>query len=508
MASIAPSLSNVAGRAVSAVPSRFWHWWTGELAALVPIRLKKWLTGDAPVADIAIDGNALVAVRAEANSVRELRRAAVMGEGAAAIRSAAQTLARDVPRDIRLALPMNHLLIKSISLPTATEENLRDVLGFDMDRQTPFTATQVYYGGRVVGRDANHERIDVQLTVVPKHVVDPWLNGLREAGFYVQSLVAANELAPNVQAVELLPLDARAKRRFNGVQRLNFALLGIALVMGLAAVFVPIWQKRQAVIALVPLADKARVEFEATQKVEAQYKLLAEEQNFLVGKKHATTPTVMILDELAKIFPDTTWVQTLDLKSTSKAREISLTGEATSASKVVEALEQSPLLQNAKQPNATRGSQPNLERFTVATEVKPRPLPTPLPAGLDTVGSVTPATTATTPAAAPATTPTTAIPAVATVTPINASAANAPNANGKPGMLQPPVNAAPTVPTVSAPAPTPQAPTPTFVPAPVPKPTPQASIPVAGGGQGQSQATVTFPPPSAPPTAPPPGKSP
>ena len=395
---------------------------------MVPIRLKKWMAGDAPVADIAVDWNALVSVRAEANTVRELARAAVVGEGAAAVRSAALTLARDLPRDIRLALPVSQLLVKRLTLPAATEENLRDVLGFDMDRQTPFSAAQVYYGGRVLSRDTTHDRIDVELTVAPKHVADPWLQGLREAGFYVQSMVASNALSPNVQAVELLPLEARPKGRLNGVQQANIVLLALALLLGLAAVFIPIWQKRQAVIALAPLADKARSEFEATQKIEAQYKRLAEEQNFLIGKKHATTPTVMILDELAKIFIDTTWLQSFDLKNTNKAREISLTGEAASASKVVEALEQSSLLQNAKQPNATRGSQPSLERFTVATEVKPRALPTPLPAGLDAVGS---APVAAAPAAvavsAPASAPAlaangAAAPAagVATVTPINA----------------------------------------------------------------------------------------
>lgn len=482
MASIAPSLSEVGGRAASAVPSRFWHWWTSELATFVPIRLKKWLAGDAPVADVAMDANALVAVRADSQMVRELHRAAVVGEGASAIRTAALTLAREVPRDIRFALPASALLVKRLSLPAATEENLREVLGFDMDRQTPFTAAQVYFGGRVVARDAAHERIEVQLTVVPKHVVDPWLAGLRDAGFYVQSLVAANELAPNVEAVELLPQDARTKRRFNTVQRLNLALLALAVLLGLAAVFIPIWQKRQAVIALVPLADKARSEFEATQKIEAQYKRLAEEQNFLIGKKHATAPTVMILDELAKIFPDTTWVQVFELKSTSKAREISLTGEATSASKVVEVLEQSTLLQNARQPTATRGSQPNLERFTIATEVKPRPLPTPLPAGLDTLGSVATNVVPVTPPA-PTTAAAVATPAaagsvsgVATVTPITTTLANPPASNGKAAPVTPsapttrPATTAPSAPTGAAPRPPAEPPPPPAAAAP-PRPT-------------------------------------
>ena len=59
-----------------------------------------------------------------------------------------------------------------------------------------------------------------------------------------------------------------------------------------------------------------------------------------------------------------------------KAREVQITGETASSSKLIELLEQSTLLQNAApRGTVTRGSQPGSERFMIAAEARSRPQP-------------------------------------------------------------------------------------------------------------------------------------
>ena len=41
-------------------------------------------------------------------------------------------------------IPESSTLTRNLSLPAAAEDNLRQVLGFEMDRQTPFKADQVH----------------------------------------------------------------------------------------------------------------------------------------------------------------------------------------------------------------------------------------------------------------------------------------------------------------------------------------------------------------------------
>ncbi|MCK5256878.1 MAG: hypothetical protein KAQ81_12685, partial [Deltaproteobacteria bacterium] len=43
-----------------------------------------------------------------------------------------------------ISIPGNKVIFKRLSLPSPTEENLKEVLGFEMDRYTPFTLEDVY----------------------------------------------------------------------------------------------------------------------------------------------------------------------------------------------------------------------------------------------------------------------------------------------------------------------------------------------------------------------------
>ena len=141
---------------------------------------------------------------------------------------------------------------------------------------------------------------------------------------------------------------------------------------------------------LIPQAEKAGTEFQISERVHSEYVKLAAEYNFLVGRKHAVYPVLSVIEELAQAFPDTTWVQKLDIKVNGKVREVILLGEAQSASRVIENLEQSPLslFQNSKQQSQTTRTQPNVERFHVSAEIKPRPVPT--LEGIDDVIAPTP----------------------------------------------------------------------------------------------------------------------
>ncbi len=361
---------------------------------MVPKRVSMAFAGDASLTDLMIEDAALVRVKvgSDSASVQELKRVPLLSRDAAAVRTALDELLRGEGRDVRVLVSPENVLRKRVVLPMATEENLLDVVGFDMDRQTPFTAAQVYFGAQVVSRDVTRERIEVDVVAVPKNILLPWLNEMRAAAISVHSIVAADDfslgsksgdrtgsaqgLRRGAPPIELLPSSAGSARRWSNMQRINVGLLLLVVVLALVAVVLPIWQKREMVKELMPVAAKADSEFKVTQRVTEEYTRLANEYNYVVGRKHANYPTVMLIDEITKISPDTTWIQSFEYKALAKTRELQLAGEAASVSKVIESLEQTPFLQNTTQRQQTRqGSRPNFEYFTLASEVKPRPLP-------------------------------------------------------------------------------------------------------------------------------------
>ena len=114
-------------------------------------------------------------------------------------------------------------------------------------------------------------------------------------------------------------------------------------------------------------------------------------------------------------------------ETVGKTREVTLIGEAQTASRVIEALEQSPMFQNASQKsNTRRGSQGTNEWYHIATELKPKALPAAVAAEV----ALLPA-----PSAAPIVVP--------SVVPAPAQASIPAEAGGKPGNV--PVQPAPRV---------------------------------------------------------------
>ncbi|MBI3714510.1 MAG: PilN domain-containing protein [Betaproteobacteria bacterium] len=345
------------------------RWWVEELRAAFAPQIARWFADEATVTDLATGGADL---RAADGKLLAL----VPGDGEATLRAMPPAWKGRV---VRLTLDSTLVLQKRISYPQAAEENLQDTAAFDLDRQTPFTADQVYFHARVVGRDAARASIEVELTVVARSTLREVMQALRAGGNRLLAIgVAGDRGSPRI---DLLPVAERAPRRLTQAQKTNLVLLASVVLLGLFALWIPVLQKREAVKALIPEVQKAETEAEASRRVESEYTRLAQQYNFLTGKKYATYTALEVVEELSKLTPDTAWLSILEIKSNAKARVVQLQGEAASASKMIEFLEQSPLLQNATQSNiTTRGQQPNTERFSIATEVKPRPAPAAVPA--------------------------------------------------------------------------------------------------------------------------------
>jgi hypothetical protein len=125
----------------------FWRWWSGELIELLPENLQKAIAQRQQKLYVEVDNDKLLLSLGNHAAQREVLRLAP---------DAANAEDEDIPREVQqtiLLLPDDKILAKRISLPAAAEENLREVLGFEMDLHTPFEASEVYFDFTVVGRD-------------------------------------------------------------------------------------------------------------------------------------------------------------------------------------------------------------------------------------------------------------------------------------------------------------------------------------------------------------------
>ena len=355
---------------------QFWRWWTAELRAMLPTSMARWIDGDAVAINVMVDERGLTILNTRTGSGKPQVAERVPIDALTSNPLLRGLISAGLDR-VRLVLTPDQAMVKSITLPIATEENLREVVGFELDRHTPFTPDQAYYDAQIVRRDTQQEKIVVTLVVASRGEVASLLDTLTRAGLTCASVGIDDTAAENAAAVDLQPLDDKPPRRLSRIHQINIGLLVLAALLALVAIILPIWQKREIVKELIPQAEKSGAEFLISERVYSEYTKLAAEYNFMASRKHAAYPVVTVLEELARTFPDTTWVQKLDIKPNGKVREVILLGEAQSTSKVIENLEQSPLslFQNSKQQSATTRLQSNTERFHVSAEIKPRPIP-------------------------------------------------------------------------------------------------------------------------------------
>ena len=126
------------------------------------------------------------------------------------------------------------VLRKELKLPAAAESNLSQVLTFEMDRQTPFRASEVYYTWKVLSSEKESGQIRVELFVVPRKPVDAQLEMLSQRGLAASGIDLLNETGDSEESlgvgVNLLPVGQRfrvANPRF----RLNLSLAAAAVVL-------------------------------------------------------------------------------------------------------------------------------------------------------------------------------------------------------------------------------------------------------------------------------------
>src|SRR5690606_38595784 len=84
-----------------------------------------------------------------------------------------------------------------------------EVVGFEMDRLTPFAREEVYYACRVIRRDAKAGLLSVDVLLAPRRKVDSLLADLHDQGLRIAAMDVASDTPGRPLGVNLLPQTAK-----------------------------------------------------------------------------------------------------------------------------------------------------------------------------------------------------------------------------------------------------------------------------------------------------------
>ena len=490
---------------------RFWRWWMGELAPLVPSasrvafqrRFKRPVielrNGEAVFWRPEFDNGAARLAIAEQVSLNG-DAAVVLASGRAAVaRLAANATGGLAAPKVVIALDPRQVLRKELTLPAAVEENLAQTLAYDLDRHTPFRPEQLYFDAVVLDRDSARKMLRVDWAAALKTIVDDAKRQIEAWGAVPMAVVPGPPTAAT--RLNLLPETARQPtlqwRRWQ-----VWAPIATVAVFALAAVIVPLAQKRQYAISLNLINAEAGQQAQAADKVRSQLEAMQGEYNYILAKKYGYPSTVHVIDEVTRALPDDTWLTQLEVKTNGRGkdstRDVYLRGESGNAGKLIALLEDSKLVEQAapRSPTTKIQGAPG-EIFDLGARLRTVALPAPEPVNIATaalpvvpVASQTPATP---PASAPVVAPAPAVPAPSAAAPTAARASI-------PAPTPAPTIAAPPAPDVSSPQ-APLSPTTAAGFGPFPTgmtPAPVTVQPRVRAAPGAPVAQPAVPPPAAP----------
>ena len=321
--------------------SRFLRWWLGELSSMGPA----WLRPPRLAADSFVSVG-LNQVNAQWSGMPK-------GES----------------RQRALTLPGDCVLRKTLTLPLATEENLRQVLEFQMEQHTPFSPRQVYFGYSVKDRNFERGQLNVEFVVTPRDAVDAAIKTLNVLGLEVHA-VFAQDMWNKGTLVNLLPdtLTSAPSPFRQGANPWLVLLIGLLVF---AAMVMPIVIKREAVVQMLPWVEKGKKAAEAVDAVRRELDGRIAQHNYLLEKRQARPTVIQTLEELTRVLPDDTWVQTIEIKG----KELQIQGETASSARLIGLFEQSSLLGEASfRAPLTKGQASGSERYQLALQIKPMPL--------------------------------------------------------------------------------------------------------------------------------------
>lgn len=339
----------------------FLAWWYAELVGMLPRRLRTAGRRERPRLALLID-ESHARLFAAGNAGERLLSEAPLGQEAASELGRALRRVRRNRRRAAVRLTSGQGLRRTLDLPLAAQADLDQLLGFEMDRMTPFRADEVMFAHRVSAVDHGQRRLSVELELVPRPLAERALELARAIGLEPQRLELARADG-SAGELDLLPRDAGP----GGAGRLNRALLLLALALAGVALVLPLHQQRMTAADLEQEVAAARGGAERSMRLRQNLESMTEAAGF-VGRHKATTPMVaQVLAELTRAIPDQAHVIQLQLRGGS----LNLHGYADTASELIGRLSESPLFQAPEfRSPVTRDPRNNKERFHIEVQIK------------------------------------------------------------------------------------------------------------------------------------------
>jgi general secretion pathway protein L len=266
---------------------------------------------------------------------------------------------------LELVLKPDRFLFRPLELPSRAAEFLQGIVHAQIDRLTPWSATDAAFGWTrpsEIGKD----RIVVTVAATTQALMHPYMQALSPFG--PRSLTVTTTPQTAVPGTEPIRVFEHSLRGETGLQLARGALVAVVVLMVLAAGL--------SMTGSQLVLDALDTEQQQLSQQIARYRAsflgttagTLSQQQALERRKRETPASVLAIEALSQALPDHTYVTELRLEG-DKLQVIGVTRDAPA---LIELIEQSPHFTRATFfAPTTRSAEDAGERFHIETRIKP-----------------------------------------------------------------------------------------------------------------------------------------
>ena len=260
----------------------------------------------------------------------------------------------------------SEVLTKHISLPASTEENLYEVIQYEMDRYTPFNKDDVYFDYRVEDRVKDKELIKVLLIVVRKEVLLPVVHAIENSGLHLQRIDVINSKHPeqSLQNTKLL----RSHNDLGNSQKSSIKWLAAATIgLLLLTAITPLIINYMHISKLTSELEGLEKTVQKVKQLQSEYTKMQDQVGYLVNIKQKNPSIIELLNLLTSSIPDHTYVQRLSLEGGL----LSIQGASASASGLIPIIDKIGMFDDIRfAAPVTQSGADGLERYSITAQIK------------------------------------------------------------------------------------------------------------------------------------------
>ena len=279
---------------------------------------------------------------------------------------------------IWLRLPPRRFFYNVITLPQAAEENLREVVTYEINRFTPCETHQIYFDYTVVKR--HHSTLSLLIVVVLRDVVDKRVKRAASWGLEIDNVVVPQRKRQDLPEVEdfapNLRVDNLRKEGFQPTNLVTKLLLVVNTLLFVAVLVYPLGYQGMVIASLEERVSKVEKQVKIVKGLEAEMRELTDNANEIIRMKQARPMFLDVIEEFTRVLPYDRLARHGGARNSYLKRmkihgdKLDVSGLAPVASDLIGLIEESPYFGNARFSSpVTRDSASGLEAFNLSIEI-------------------------------------------------------------------------------------------------------------------------------------------